>query len=431
MTDTYAATSSPSAGSTVSADKNYTVPLVILTSLFFMWGFLTVMNDVLIPHLKAVFHLNYFQAMAVNMCFFGAYGVVSYPAGFLVKNIGYKRGVVTGLIIAGIGCLMFYPAASLRLYWVFLSALFVLAAGITVLQVSANPYVTRLGPAETASQRLTLTQAFNSLGTTVGPWVGSALILSVATLTATQLAGLSPEELSAYHVQEAQAVQIPYVGLAIALISLAVVFALLKLPVIVDAEEEGVVSKSAWEYRHLILGALGIFVYVGGEVAIGSLIVNFLGEANIANLSEKEAGQYLMLYWGGAMVGRFLGVAIMQFLAPRKLLAVFAVVAGLLVVTAVVGTGSVAMWALLSVGLFNSIMFPTIFSLALNKLGPATSQGSGILCVAIVGGAFIPALQGWLADTIGLQNSFVVPVLCYAYIVFYALKGSVPVEANR
>jgi FHS family L-fucose permease-like MFS transporter len=426
MTDTYIPTASASAGTTAAPKDNYTVPLIILTSLFFMWGFLTVMNDVLIPHLKAVFALSYFQAMAVNMCFFGAYGIVSYPAGILVKNIGYKRGVVTGLIIAGIGCLLFYPAASLRLYWVFLTALFVLASGITVLQVSANPYVTRLGRSETASQRLTLTQAFNSLGTTVGPWVGSILILSVATLTTAELAALSPEEVAAYHVAEAKAVQVPYLGLAMALIGLAVVFSLLKLPVIVDAEEEGVTTKKAWEHRHLVLGAIGLFVYVGAEVAIGSLIVNFLAEANIASLPEHKAGQYLMLYWGGAMAGRFIGVAVMQFVPPRTLLAVFGSIAALLVVTAVTTSGSVAMWALLSVGLFNSIMFPTIFSLALYKLGAATSQGSGILCVAIVGGAFIPALQGLMADSIGLQNSFIIPVFCYLYIVFYALKGAIP-----
>lgn len=428
MTDSYATMTSPdsSAASATNSDKNYTVPLVILTSLFFMWGFLTVMNDVLIPHLKAVFALNYFQAMAVNMCFFGAYFVVSYPAGHLVDKIGYKRGVVTGLIVAGIGCLMFYPAASYRAYWIFLSALFVLASGITILQVAANPYVTRLGRSETASQRLTLTQAFNSLGTTVGPLVGSALILSVATLGVSEIAALSPQELAAYHIAEAQAVQIPYVGLAIALISLAVVFSLLKLPVIIDSEQHDTTYESAWHHRHLVLGAIGLFVYVGAEVAIGSLIVNFLAEANIANLSEAEAGNYLVFYWGGAMVGRFLGVAVMQVLEPRKLLAVFSIIAGLLVTTALVTSGSVAMWALLSVGLFNSIMFPTIFSLAVNKLGAATSQGSGILCAAIVGGAVIPAVQGLLADTIGLQNSFFLPVLCYAYIVYYAWKGSEP-----
>lgn len=427
MTDTYVAPSSPEAVAAASADdKNYTVPLIILTSLFFMWGFLTVMNDVLIPHLKAVFELNYFQAMAVNMCFFGAYGIVSYPAGFLVKNIGYKRGVVTGLVIAGIGCALFYPAAAMRAYWIFLSALFVLASGITVLQVSANPYVTRLGKPETASQRLTLTQAFNSLGTTIGPWVGSMLILSVATLGAAEIANLTPAELEAYHIAEAKAVQVPYVALAIALISLAAVFAVLKLPTIVDAEEEGVVTQSAWKYRHLVLGALGLFMYVGAEVAIGSLIVSFLAESHIAGLPEHKAGQYLMLYWGGAMVGRFVGVAVMQFIEPRKLLALFALMTALLVLTAVLATGAVAMWALLAVGLFNSIMFPTIFSLALNKLGAATSQGSGILCVAIVGGAFIPTLQGYLADTIGLQNSFIVPVVCYLYILYYALKGAEP-----
>ncbi len=414
-----------SVGSTQGTSENYLVPLVVLTSLFFMWGLITVLNDILIPHLKAVFDLSYFKAMAVNFCFFGAYGVVSYPAGKLVKKVGYKTGVVIGLIVASAGCLLFYPAASVRVYGVFLAALFVLASGITILQVSANPYVTLLGPAETGSRRLTLTQAFNSLGTFIGPSIGTVLILSVATLSAAQLAGMSAEEVTAHQIAQAKAVQLPYIILAGILCALAVAFALFKLPRIVDEDQDSQAStQTAWDYKHLVLGAVGIFVYVGGEVSIGSLIINFLAESHIAGLSHKDAGFYVSLYWGGAMVGRFAGVGLMFVIAPARLLAIFASLVIVLLLSTSFTTGSVAMWSVLAIGLFNSIMFPTIFSLAIKKLGPATSQGSGILCVAIVGGAFIPPLQGLLADQIGLQMSFLLPILCYAYIVFYGLKGS-------
>lgn len=411
-----------------NASANYTIPLIILTSLFFMWGFLTVLNDILIPHLKGVFNLTYFQAMAVQMAFFGAYFVVSYPAGSLVKRVGYKKGVVIGLIIAGIGCALFYPAANLRVYGVFLGALFVLASGITILQVAANPYVSLLGPSETAPRRLTMTQAFNSLGTTVGPFFGSMMILS--TVTATELVGLSPAELEQHNIAEAQSVQIPYLMLAATLIGLAVVFALLRnLPHIVDSEEsDGSPAKSAWQYSHLVLGTIGIFAYVGAEVSIGSFLVNFIGEPHIGNMPEQQAGKLISYYWGGAMLGRFIGVAMMSYVKPAKLLAINAAAIILLLVVGSFTSGAVAMWAVLAIGLFNSIMFPTIFSLAIAKLGPATSQASGILCMAIVGGAVVPPLQGILADNIGLQLSFLLPIVCYAYIIYFAVIGHKPKE---
>jgi len=407
---------------TSTGNQNYLVPLAILTTLFFMWGFITVLNDVLIPHLKNLFELSYFQAMAVQLCFFGAYGVVSYPAGSLIKHIGYKKGVVLGLIVAGIGCLLFYPAGSSQVYGVFLAALFVLASGITILQVAANPFVTRLGKPEGASLRLTLTQAFNSLGTTIGPIFGSLLIFSAVNIDTSTLAGA---ELIAHRQQEAEAVQLPYLLLAAALIGLAVIFALLKnLPVIVDSvTEQQHPAKTAWEYKHLILGAIGIFLYVGAEVSIGSLIVNFLGEKQIANMPEREAGTMISYYWGAAMVGRFVGVALMLRFRPQYLLTLAAIAACALLIATVFGSGNIAMWSVLAIGLFNSIMFPVIFSLAVDKLGPATSQGSGILCVAIVGGAIIPPLQGLLADNIGLQLSFLLPIICYVYIAFYGIKG--------
>jgi FHS family L-fucose permease-like MFS transporter len=386
--------------------------LISLTSLFFMWGFITCLNDILIPHLKAIFSLSYAQSMLVQFCFFGAYFLVSLPAGKLVKKMGYQKGIVIGLVIAALGCLLFYPAASLHSYPVFLAALFVLASGITVLQVSANPYVTLLGAKETASSRLTMTQAFNSLGTTIAPYFGALLILNEVT-----------DSMSA---TSAESVQLPYLGLMAALLALAAIFAFLKLPHIHSAEvvEGEKIEGSAWQHKHLVLGAIGIFVYVGAEVSIGSFLVSFLGEADIAGLEETEAAKYLTYYWGGAMVGRFIGAAVMQKVDAGKTLAFNGVCSVILIMVTVLSTGSIAMWAILLVGLFNSIMFPTIFSLALSGLEKHTSQGAGILCLAIVGGAILPVLQGVLADSFSVQLAFILPLFCYVYIVFYGVSGS-------
>ncbi|EGI73365.1 sugar MFS transporter [Pseudoalteromonas sp. B28] len=401
-------------------DKNYSFALTSLTTLFFMWGFITCLNDILIPHLKAVFNLTYVQAMLVQFCFFGAYFLMSLPSGYIVKKVGYKKGIVIGLLIAAVGCILFYPAASLHSYPVFLFALFVLASGITLLQVSANPYVSLLGSPKTASSRLTLTQAFNALGTTVAPSFGALLILDSASE-----AFLTP-------AQNAESVQLPYLLLAAMLILLAGIFAWLKLPDIMseqkaEAEKSEAIEGSAWQYRHLVLGAVGIFMYVGAEVAIGSFLVSFLAQENIAGLKENVAAHYITYYFGGAMVGRFIGAAVMQKLPAGKVLGFNATMAIILVIIAMSTSGQLAMWSILLVGLFNSIMFPTIFSLALNGLGKHTAQGSGILCLAIVGGAIVPLLQGALADSVGVQLSYVLPILCYIFIVFYGLRGSKPV----
>jgi FHS family L-fucose permease-like MFS transporter len=401
--------------------------LTILTSLFFIWGFITCLNDILIPHLKAVFTLNYTQAMLIQFCFFTAYFVVSVPSGYLVEKIGYKGGIVTGLAIAGSGCLLFYPSAGLHSYPLFLAAFFVLASGITLLQVAANPYVTVLGAPETASSRLTLTQAFNSLGTTIAPYFGALLILSTAVKSTEQIKSLNAEELSAYQAAEAAAVQNPYLFLAAVLFLMAAVFAMLRLPKINAETQETSISAendrdSAWQYPHLVLGAVAIFVYVGGEVSIGSFLVNFLGEPAIAGLVEQDAGKYVSFYWGGAMVGRFVGSAAMQKVRPANALAFNALCAALLVLLAMVSSGQVAMWGILAVGLCNSIMFPTIFSLAVGGLGRHTGQGSGILCAAIVGGAILPVIQGAFADKLGIQHAFFVPVLCYVYIAYYGWR---------
>jgi len=410
---------SPATNSQLRADAhsgtNYSFALASLTMLFFMWGFITCLNDILIPHLKGVFQLTYFQSMLIQFCFFGAYFIVSLPAGVLVKRISYKWGIVTGLVVAAIGCALFIPAASYRVYALFLGALFVLASGVTILQVAANPYVTILGTPETAASRLTLTQAFNSLGTTIAPNFGAFLILSAATTDAANAA-------------DADAVQFPYLLLALAFAVLSVVFAILKLPDVQEEEAAAITKEdgSAWQYRHLVLGSVGLFVYVGAEVSVGSFLVNFLNDPNVAGLAESEAAHYVSYFWGGAMLGRFIGAAAMRYVDDGKALAFNAAIAIILLLITVATTGHVAMWSVLAIGLFNSIMFPTIFSLALHGLGKHTSQGSGILCLAIVGGAIIPLIQGALADAVGIHLAFLMPIICYIYIVYYGLIGSKP-----
>ncbi|MDZ5459805.1 L-fucose:H+ symporter permease [Azohydromonas lata] len=443
---TSTASSAPGAS---AAMPSYTVPLAVLTLLFFIWGFITALNDILIPHLRAVFTLSYVQAMLIQFCFFAAYLVMSVPAGLLVKRLGYKRGIIVGLTVAGLGCLLFTPAASRAAYPLFLGALFVLASGITLLQVAANPYVTVLGRPETASSRLNLTQAFNSLGTTLAPFVGSLLILAVAVKPAEELQRMDAAQRAAYAAQQASSVQTPYVALALVLFAIAVVIALSRLPRI---EEPAVPAEappdaggavyhqrdSAWQYRHLVLGALGIFLYVGAEVSIGSFLVNFMGQPEVAGLPEEVAARWLSLYWGGAMVGRFVGAAVLKKVRPGRLLAFNALVVTALLLLAMFTAGPAAMWALLAIGLFNSIMFPTLFSLAIEGLGRHTGEGSGVVCMAIVGGAIVPVVMGFFADRIGLLHAFFVPALCYLYIAWYGLKGHYadftarePVPAHR
>jgi len=405
-----------------AGNVNYFAALVVLTSLFLMWGLITSLNDILIPHLKAAFSLSYVEAMLIQFCFFGAYFVMSLPSGYLVERAGYKRGIIIGLATAGVGCLLFYPAAGNHSYMFFLLALFILASGITLLQVAANPYVAILGPPQTASARLNLTQAFNSLGTTIGPFLGSVLILSATT---------PQPDAASQAAAEAASVQGPYLALAAVLFMIAVLIGIVRLPRIAaaqqpaDAPVAGAYQQhdSVWAYRHLVLGAIGIFVYVGAEVAIGSFLVNFMERPEIAGLSAETAGKHLSFYWGGAMVGRFIGSAVLARVKPGKVLAFNALMAGILLLTAMLLAGRTAMWALLAIGLFNSIMFPTIFTLAIEGLGRHTGAGSGVLCMAIVGGAIVPVLQGFYADHISVLYSFVIPLLCYLYIAYYGLKG--------
>ena len=411
-----------------AAAPNYSRPLAVVTTLFFMWGFLTCLNDILVPHLKAIFDLSYARVMLVQFAFFSAYFLFSVPWSKVVNTVGYQRTMVIGLFTMAFGAFLFLPAASAASYPLFLTALLVLAAGITGLQVSANPYVDLLGTPETASSRLDLTQAFNSLGTTLAPKVGGLLILAAAPLAMEQLRKLSPAALHAYRVREAASVKMPYAVIGVLLVLLAIMIGSFNLPKVEAGEYRlrDKVSDSIWKHPNLLLGAIGIFTYVGAEVSIGSFLVNYFGLPDIASLSAKAAAGYVSFYWGGSMVGRFLGAGLLRRFKPGGLLAVFAICSATLVAASMVLGGHTAMWTILAVGFFNSIMFPTIFSLGVAELGPLTGSGSGLLNMAIVGGAILPVIQGVIADRVGLHHAFVLPVLCYLYILFYGLSGSKP-----
>ncbi|MGD0962377.1 MAG: sugar MFS transporter [Candidatus Acidiferrales bacterium] len=409
-----------------SQDSSDRLALTILTTLFFMWGFLTALNDILVPHLKSIFDLTYAEVMLVQFSFFSAYFVFAIPSGKVVEWIGYKRTIVLGLLTMGLGAFLFIPAASVPSFPLFLGALIVLAAGITALQVAANPYVAVLGPPETASSRLNLTQAFNSLGTTIAPYLGSLFILSSAPLAIEEIRRLPASRLLEYRLQQASSVKLPYLGLTITLFALALVVAKFKLPAISTdhPRKSGGRALSIWKHHRLMLGAIGIFVYVGAEVSIGSFLVSYMSQPYVGNIPVPIAARYVSFYWGGAMVGRFIGSALLQKVRTGTLLGLFAVIAGTLVSLSMLNTGHVAMWSILAVGLFNSIMFPSIFTLGIEGLGPLTGEGSGILVCAIVGGAVLPELQGILADHIGIHHAFFIPVLCYLYIMYFAFWGS-------
>ena len=410
------------------ADQNYSRPLAIVTTLFFMWGFLTCLNDILVPHLKSIFDLSYARVMLIQFAFFSAYFLFSLPWSRIVNAIGYQRTMVAGLLTMALGAFLFLPAAASASYPLFLTALLILAAGITGLQVAANPYVVILGKPATASSRLDLTQAFNSLGTTIAPKLGGLLILSGAPLAMERLRQLTPQALHAYRVEQAASVKLPYVVIGAALILLAVLIGVSKLPEIqAAAYRPGEnVRDSIWKHPNLLFGAIGIFTYVGAEVSIGSFLVNYLGLPNIAAMPAVTAAGYVSFYWGGAMIGRFLGAPVLRRFKAGNVLAVCAIAAAALVAESMMTGGHAAMWTILAVGFFNSIMFPTIFSLGIAELGPLTGNGSGLLNMAIVGGAVLPVIQGVIADHFGLHHAFVLSVICYLYILFYALSGSRP-----
>lgn len=399
---------------------------VFVFALFFIFGGITSLNDVVIPKLKELFTLTYAEAMLVQSAFFTAYFLVSLPAAAIVKRFGYMRTAVIGLVTMTAGCLLFVPASSQGLFGAFLAALFVLASGITIVQVVANPLISMLGTARTAHSRLTFAQAFNSLGTTIFPYAGSILILgSLASGDASSLTGSA---LTAFRTQETHVIVVTYLGLATALACVAVIVWLRRnrLPEVPPVDQPILRAFTLLARPRFGYGALCIFLYVGGEVAIGSIIVNFLMQSDVLGLGAQSAGEHVPYYWGGAMIGRFIGAYLLSLYSPGKVLATAASTVIALLLVAAIGHGAVSGWALLAIGLFNSIMFPTIFSLACEGLGRRTHEGSGIICVAIVGGAVVPLLLGGMADQAGLRAALVVPAVCYAGILAYGIYSRRP-----
>ena len=411
------------------AGGGYRSALILLASLFFMWGFATVLNNTLLPHLRSVFDLSYTQATLIESVWFIAYFVASIPSAKLIERIGYKRSMVAGLMIMALGALLMLPASAVPSYALVLIALFVIACGITLLQVAANPYVAVVGRPETASARLNLVQAFNSMGTTLAPLFGGWLILG-RSVSGTAAAGavLTP----AQRLADAHSVQLPYLLIALVLAAIAVVIARFRLPDFAPSARRAAAAErkaqSLWRHRNLVWGIPAIFIYLIAEIGCANLFINFISQPQIGNVTHAEAANYLFLLWGGMMVGRFIGSVAMRRVAPERVLAAASVCAFLVMLLTAFGGGHVAMWALISVGLFHSIMFPTIFTLAIRGLGTLTEEGSGLLIMAIAGGALVIG-QGWLADRYGLQRSFLLPAACELYTLFYALWGSRPTHA--
>lgn len=407
-----------------AAASNAKSTMVLLTSLFFMWGFITVINNTLLPHLRSVFDLNYTETTMIESVWFIAYFVASLPSARLIERVGYKKALVTGLSIMAVGALLMIPAAQLPSYAVTLCALFVIACGITLLQVAANPYVAVVGPAESAPARLNLVQAFNSLGTMFAPLFGGYLILGRA---ASGTAGADQVLTQSQRLADAQSVQLPYLIVAAVLVILAVIVARSQLPAMASPGPAAVRaarnSRSLWRHRNLVFGIPAIFIYLIAEIGVSNLFINFVSQPDIGNLTHEAASRYLFLLWGGMMVGRFAGSVLMRTVRAELVLAGAGIGAGLVMLVATFSTGSLAMWALVSVGLFHSVMFPTIFTLAIKGLGPRTEDGAGLLIMAIAGGALV-VVQGWLADRFGLQLSFLLTVACELYILFYALWGA-------
>lgn len=405
---------------------SYRPALALLASLFFMWGFITVINNTLLPHLRSVFELNYTQTTLIESVWFIAYAVMGMPSAFLIERTGYKNAIIIGLVIMAAGALMMVPAARLPSYGVTLFALFVVASGITLLQVAANPYVAVIGPPESSESRLTLVQAFNSMGTFFAPYFGGYLILS-RTTGGTSLEGTQLTQ--AERIADAQATQLPYILVAIVLALIAVIIWRSRLPALgsatsrVSREERR--QHSLWEHRNLVLGVPAIFIYLIAEIGVANLFINFAILPDIAGITPAEAANYLVLLWGGMMVGRFAGAFLMSRFRADVILTGFAVFALVVMIGAATLHGPVAMWCLILVGLGHSIMFPAIFAMAIKGLGPLTEEASGLLITAIAGGALV-IVQGWLADRYGLQNSFWLTVACEAYIIYYALWGSKP-----
>ena len=434
-------------------NKTYINAFVLVTSLFFTWGFLTVLVDSPISRFREIFTLSYFESGLVQFAFFGAYFLLSIPAGFILTRIGYQKGIILGLTTMAVGCFLFYPAASFRTFGIFMLGYFVLAGGMTILQVAANPYVAALGSEETSSSRLILSQAFNSLGTALAPSVGAIYFLSDKILSKEEIELLDLESREIYYLSEASAVQGPFIFFGCFLLAIAIVFFFIKLPSLMPKKESGTYL-DAINQKNLIYGVIGIFFYVGAEVTIGSYLVNYFLDMNLVDSIKNNSimnsiatffkhdifvlldngdykysnkavfGLFVTFYWSGAMVGRFIGSYLTKIFQAGRVLCFFALIAIFLIFLSAISNGLISMWSILAIGLFNSIMFPTIFTLSLNGLGNLKPKGSGLLCTGIVGGAIIPPLYGLLTDFMGFKFSLIVLSLCYLYIANFGRTNS-------
>ena len=434
-------------------NKTYINAFVLVTSLFFTWGFLTVLVDSPISRFREIFTLSYFESGLVQFAFFGAYFLLSIPAGFILTRIGYQKGIILGLTTMAVGCFLFYPAASFRTFGIFMLGYFILAGGMTILQVAANPYVAALGSEETSSSRLILSQAFNSLGTALAPSVGAIYFLSDKILSKEEIELLDLESREIYYLSEASAVQGPFIFFGCFLIAIAIVFFFIKLPSLMPDKENGTYL-DVINQKNLIYGVFGIFFYVGAEVTIGSYLVNYFLDMNLVDSIKNNSimnsiatffkhdifvlldngdykysnkavfGLFVTFYWSGAMVGRFIGSYLTKIFQAGRVLSFFALIAIFLIFLSAISNGLISMWSILAIGLFNSIMFPTIFTLSLNGLGNLKPKGSGLLCTGIVGGAIIPPLYGLLTDFMGFKFSLIVLSLCYLYIANFGRTNS-------
>jgi FHS family L-fucose permease-like MFS transporter len=411
-------------------ERRYVLPLVLVSSLFFLWALGVNLNDILIPHLKKAFRLTDTQSSLIQAAFFGGYFLAALPAGWLMEKIGYKRGILLGLLTCATGAFLFIPAASVRLYAFFLFALFVMACGQAVLEVAANPYVTILGPPESSERRLNLAQFFNSVGSFITPFVGAAFILSGVEYSRAQLAAMSPAQLQAYQVAEANTVKGPYLVITGLFLAVAVLIFFSQLPEV--REEDGGETpvpveglRGLWPYKHLLKGVLAQFCYVGAQVGVASFVIRF-AQYSMPGIPEKHAADYLKLHLLGFMIGRFAGSAVMKHVAPSRMLSLFGMSALICLTVVLLGTGVAPMWALVLLGFFHSIMFPTIFALSIKHLGPHTKLGSSLLVMSIIGGAVIPVAMGYISDRSNIRYAFVVPFLCHLYVLYFAARGYRP-----
>lgn len=411
-------------------ERRYLLPFALVTSLFFLWAIGVNLNDILIPHLKKAFSLTDFKSSLIQSAFFGGYFLAALPAGWLMQRIGYKKGILTGLVICATGAFLFIPAASLLVYGFFLFALFVMACGQCFLEVAANPYVTILGPPESSERRLNFAQSFNSVGAVVTPLLGATFILSGIEHTPAEMAAMTPVQALAYRASEANMVKIPYLCITGIFLCVALLIYVSRLPEVREGEKSSASPRvrlsEVWAHAHLVKGVVAQFFYVGAQVGVASFIIRF-AEREIAGTHEKSASHYLQLHLLGFMIGRFAGSAIMKRVAAPKLLSVFAGGALLSLLVVLLGSGPAPVWAIVLLGFFHSIMFPTIFALSLKDLGSHTKLGSSLLVMSIIGGAVIPAVMGRISDATNIQKAFVVPLICHLYILYFALRGYRPI----